>query len=127
MIAPTSPIRAPVRMAGKAAGITTLTSAARAGVPSAAADHSSRGSICEVPAAAARRMGNSASENPKAIFDAEPRPKMMNRSEEHTSELQSLRHLVCRLLLEKNDEQGGVGVLALELLRQLCRGWINSR
>src|SRR5437899_9541757 len=30
------------------------------------------------------------------------------RSEEHTSELQSLRHLVCRLLLEKNkdsDEQ----------------------
>src|SRR5262245_64586454 len=26
----------------------------------------------------------------------------MLRSEEHTSELQSLRHLVCRLLLEKN-------------------------
>src|ERR1039458_151820 len=26
----------------------------------------------------------------------------MQRSEEHTSELQSLRHLVCRLLLEKN-------------------------
>src|SRR5258705_9310828 len=25
----------------------------------------------------------------------------MGRSEEHTSELQSLRHLVCRLLLEK--------------------------
>src|ERR1035438_10595864 len=25
----------------------------------------------------------------------------MDRSEEHTSELQSLRHLVCRLLLEK--------------------------
>src|ERR1039458_5152988 len=25
----------------------------------------------------------------------------MTRSEEHTSELQSLRHLVCRLLLEK--------------------------
>src|SRR5947199_4951272 len=25
------------------------------------------------------------------------------RSEEHTSELQSLRHLVCRLLLEKNN------------------------
>src|SRR5947199_5391135 len=39
------------------------------------------------------------------------------RSEEHTSELQSLRHLVCRLLLEKKktevrrkdrDEQDGV-------------------
>src|SRR5438045_8621150 len=27
-----------------------------------------------------------------------------NRSEEHTSELQSLRHLVCRLLLEKKKQ-----------------------
>src|SRR5947199_5943531 len=27
------------------------------------------------------------------------------RSEEHTSELQSLRHLVCRLLLEKKNTQ----------------------
>src|SRR5438045_7903729 len=29
------------------------------------------------------------------------RPVPVQRSEEHTSELQSLRHLVCRLLLEK--------------------------
>src|ERR1039458_10756108 len=29
------------------------------------------------------------------------------RSEEHTSELQSLRHLVCRLLLEKKKRAGG--------------------
>src|SRR5258705_1142664 len=28
------------------------------------------------------------------------------RSEEHTSELQSLRHLVCRLLLEKKKNTG---------------------
>src|SRR5262245_63506755 len=28
------------------------------------------------------------------------------RSEEHTSELQSLRHLVCRLLLEKKKQYG---------------------
>src|SRR5262245_63700956 len=28
-----------------------------------------------------------------------------SRSEEHTSELQSLRHLVCRLLLEKKHKQ----------------------
>src|SRR5205814_10695660 len=28
-----------------------------------------------------------------------------NRSEEHTSELQSLRHLVCRLLLEKKKNK----------------------
>src|SRR6201999_2114948 len=29
------------------------------------------------------------------------------RSEEHTSELQSLRHLVCRLLLEKKNQNAG--------------------
>src|SRR5258705_5654677 len=29
------------------------------------------------------------------------------RSEEHTSELQSLRHLVCRLLLEKKKKSAG--------------------
>src|ERR1035441_3595650 len=29
----------------------------------------------------------------------------ISRSEEHTSELQSLRHLVCRLLLEKKERQ----------------------
>src|SRR2546429_2732558 len=30
-----------------------------------------------------------------------------SRSEEHTSELQSRLHLVCRLLLEKKKKQGG--------------------
>src|SRR5947199_7455033 len=30
--------------------------------------------------------------------------KRKDRSEEHTSELQSLRHLVCRLLLEKKNK-----------------------
>src|SRR5205814_10375052 len=33
------------------------------------------------------------------------RTAQCNRSEEHTSELQSLRHLVCRLLLEKKKNQ----------------------
>src|SRR5438045_9620574 len=35
-----------------------------------------------------------------------PRPPrhLRRRSEEHTSELQSLRHLVCRLLLEKKKK-----------------------
>src|SRR5262245_65015794 len=32
-------------------------------------------------------------------------PRRHLRSEEHTSELQSLRHLVCRLLLEKKKKQ----------------------
>src|ERR1039458_10802529 len=37
-----------------------------------------------------------------AIFALDDLPeKWKERSEEHTSELQSLRHLVCRLLLEK--------------------------
>src|SRR5690625_5975627 len=31
-------------------------------------------------------------------------PKCLSRSEEHTSELQSRGHLVCRLLLEKKKE-----------------------
>src|SRR5437899_5162152 len=30
---------------------------------------------------------------------------VVDRSEEHTSELQSLRHLVCRLLLEKKNRR----------------------
>src|SRR5205814_9214556 len=35
------------------------------------------------------------------------------RSEEHTSELQSLRHLVCRLLLEKKKKKIQVNVLEM--------------
>src|SRR5436853_4225172 len=34
-------------------------------------------------------------------------PHLFGRSEEHTSELQSLRHLVCRLLLEKKKTNPG--------------------
>src|SRR5947199_10607226 len=33
------------------------------------------------------------------------RARRLCRSEEHTSELQSLRHLVCRLLLEKKKKK----------------------
>src|SRR5258705_6785219 len=33
---------------------------------------------------------------------------LKGRSEEHTSELQSLRHLVCRLLLEKKKNIGEI-------------------
>src|SRR5436853_3293946 len=35
-------------------------------------------------------------------------PYRHSRSEEHTSELQSLRHLVCRLLLEKKNKKNKV-------------------
>src|SRR5437899_12088538 len=39
------------------------------------------------------------------ISGVNTRPAGFFRSEEHTSELQSLRHLVCRLLLEKKKKQ----------------------
>src|SRR2546422_3197802 len=38
---------------------------------------------------------------PRAVRYSPPRPMWGTRSEEHTSELQSRLHLVCRLLLEK--------------------------
>src|SRR5262245_66487760 len=40
------------------------------------------------------------------------------RSEEHTSELQSLRHLVCRLLLEKKKKLLPTHDINLKLLRR---------
>src|SRR5262245_63123063 len=46
----------------------------------------------EVPAALAKRLGDAVR-------------RRARRSEEHTSELQSLRHLVCRLLLEKKKKR----------------------
>src|SRR5262245_65054015 len=40
------------------------------------------------------------------IMPIDSRTMLMTiRSEEHTSELQSLRHIVCRLLLEKKQEK----------------------
>src|SRR5205814_9178932 len=45
-----------------------------------------------------------------------PRPSAP-RSEEHTSELQSLRHLVCRLLLEKKNNMAN-SALAIEKQKQ---------
>src|ERR1039458_7183316 len=46
-----------------------------------------------------RARNSSTAANAPAILVAER--ERASRSEEHTSELQSLRHLVCRLLLEK--------------------------
>src|SRR5437899_6207902 len=42
-------------------------------------------------------------------------PQSSCRSEEHTSELQSLRHLVCRLLLEKKTNANTGKTAPLEL------------
>src|SRR5258705_5430738 len=53
-----------------------------------------------------------------AMVLAEPLPAVLlwheteQRSEEHTSELQSLRHLVCRLLLEKKKKKSYYGLVS---------------
>src|SRR5205814_9716580 len=56
-----------------------------------------------------RAMENGDLEQLRGLLDEHPelvrqRGTNGNRSEEHTSELQSLRHLVCRLLLEKKKK-----------------------
>src|SRR5262245_64332774 len=67
------------------------------------------------------------------------RDRAPGRSEEHTSELQSLRHLVCRLLLEKKktistifdlDETNGVHYHSMNYIdgqnmRQLCKSSLH--
>src|SRR5206468_7570617 len=45
--------------------------------------------------------------------------RQTERSEEHTSELQSRSDLVCRLLLEKKKNSGGGGVPPQELAQQV--------
>src|SRR5437899_7519394 len=52
-----------------------------------------------------QRLGGA--NGPEAMKNSEdrPAPRLADRSEEHTSELQSLRHLVCRLLLEKKKKK----------------------
>src|SRR5437899_6512483 len=47
------------------------------------------------------RVGELKSQEKPFVISARP----LDRSEEHTSELQSLRHLVCRLLLEKKTSR----------------------
>src|SRR5205814_5891337 len=69
------------------------------------------------PAPSARQLAARGHRRPRHRYDGSPcgrsprpaalatriagRGDLIHRSEEHTSELQSLRHLVCRLLLEK--------------------------
>src|SRR5258705_4996607 len=43
---------------------------------------------------------------------------LLRRSEEHTSELQSLRHLVCRLLLEKKKNRYRRGCMTAQSVGQ---------
>src|SRR5262245_64712750 len=47
--------------------------------------------------------------------------RCLHRSEEHTSELQSLRHLVCRLLLEKKK------AIAIAVSPRICSHRVAAR
>src|SRR2546422_6955119 len=53
---------------------------------------------------------------PHHVEDARHRP----RSEEHTSELQSRLHLVCRLLLEKKKKQNETDAHASDTTTTVC-------
>src|SRR5687768_18169733 len=59
-----------------------------------------------------RRQGPGCEPSQRTGRDPDPEPRR-RRSEEHTSELQSRLHLVCRLLLEKKKEKQGVAVKRL--------------
>src|SRR5436853_5477716 len=50
------------------------------------------------------RDGFGVIEKPMQALERRVLVDLLERSEEHTSELQSLRHLVCRLLLEKKKK-----------------------
>src|SRR5438876_2018362 len=59
----------------------------------------------------------------EVLFNSEPtsRVERVNRSEEHTSELQSPVHIVCRLLPEKKNNQKPLSERTSSLGRSLCR------
>src|SRR5262245_62496729 len=68
---------------------------------SACLDHRAPWSLCALCVADTEAYGCKSSGSPQNRAYHHLSTSMQGRSEEHTSELQSLRHLVCRLLLEK--------------------------
>src|SRR5947199_9382734 len=63
-----------------------------------------------LPISTATRSRSRAMASSTHLARASPSPGTRRRSEEHTSELQSLRHLVCRLLLEKKKKQRSTNI-----------------
>src|SRR5438045_7645002 len=90
------------------AGLPKLSLSAREGVDRADQSHSARLGelLCGRPLQPVflvyPKLGGEEDSVPLGQSPSAPR---LRRSEEHTSELQSLRHLVCRLLLEKKKKQ----------------------
>src|SRR2546429_6249681 len=91
-----------------------------------------RPSLSASPATTSRASSSSRSRGPFPLIPVVPpsaatatlqffRPLPARaRSEEHTSELQSRLHLVCRLLLEKKKEKTKARNIDLECYRQSC-------
>src|SRR5205814_3445729 len=75
--------------------------------PAVPAEDHGRGHVVGHPPARRRRVRAA----PGRVEPRHPVPHHQ-RSEEHTSELQSLRHLVCRLLLEKKKNQANISFKA---------------
>src|SRR5690349_22963729 len=61
--------------------------------------------------ASGRRVG---SRHLQQVPAADPSPPCRRRSEEHTSELQSRRDLVCRLLLEKKKKKNRSNIINIK-------------
>src|SRR2546425_7903133 len=57
-----------------------------------------------------RRRPSTATRRRDPRHSTTPRRRIRDRSEEHTSELQSLAYLVCRLLLEKKKIPSASGI-----------------
>src|SRR2546422_6405487 len=65
------------------------------------------------PAAARLRRTGRDTTRRRRRADCRSTPSSNRRSEEHTSELQSRLHLVCRLLLEKKNKNRGPPLLCI--------------
>src|SRR5262249_58693060 len=72
-------------------------------LPTASARSTSIAWLPMMRSASATRSSNRQQKQPPATSPAGT-PRLRKRSEEHTSELQSLTNLVCRLLLEKKTK-----------------------
>src|SRR2546425_2801903 len=73
------------------------------------ADHHSHGACLSVPPLS-ERSGPVGVRHDRAVGGRPGRSDHGGRSEEHTSELQSLAYLVCRLLLEKKKKCAADGI-----------------
>src|SRR5438045_5059011 len=78
-------------------------------------DHSSATRVAAVVEQPTRKLVTETGGSIASLFGLAPQgvcravAARAGRSEEHTSELQSLRHLVCRLLLEKKNHYNYTG------------------